>query len=83
MSNAIEDRNTEHAQVEEFVGRALGDLAGTMTVALASIGDRVGLFRALDGAGWITAADVARRAEPSVRRVPLDNPFNNLFEAVR
>jgi SAM-dependent methyltransferase len=50
------------AKAEAFVGRALGDLASTMTVLLATLGDRVGLFRALDGAGPLTAVRVAERA---------------------
>jgi SAM-dependent methyltransferase len=52
----------DETRAEAFVGKALGDLASTMTVLLATLGDRVGLFRALDGAGPLTPADVARRA---------------------
>src|SRR5689334_7298132 len=53
----------DEAAVERFVGKALGDLAGTMAVLLAGIGDRVGLFRALADGGPRTADDVARRAD--------------------
>lgn len=63
MSTAVIDT----ARAEAFVGKALGDLAGTMTVLLAAIGDRVGLFRALDGAGPLTVEDVAGRAGVSPR----------------
>ena len=53
--------------IEQFVGKALGDLAGTMSVLLASIGDRLGLFRALSEAGPLTAEEVAERSGTHVR----------------
>src|SRR5689334_14339864 len=49
------------AAVESFVGRALGDLAGTMSVLLATLGDRLGLFRALAEAGPLTDGQLAER----------------------
>ena len=52
----------DEGRAGEFVGKALGDMASTMTVLLATIGDRVGLFQALDGAGPQTAVQVAERA---------------------
>lgn len=33
--------------VEEFLGRAISDIAGTMTTVLCALGDRLGLFSAL------------------------------------
>src|SRR5262245_47723328 len=34
-------------RVEEFVGRAVGDISGAMVTAFCALGDRLGLFKAL------------------------------------
>jgi len=39
----------DDARVEEFVGRAVGDVAGAMVTAFCAIGDRLGLFKSLAG----------------------------------
>jgi SAM-dependent methyltransferase len=52
----------DESKADAFVGKALGDVASTLTVLLATIGDRVGMFRALDGAGPLNAEQVASRA---------------------
>jgi 2-polyprenyl-3-methyl-5-hydroxy-6-metoxy-1,4-benzoquinol methylase len=44
-----EQRPVDEARVEEFVGRAVGDVAGAMVTAFCAIGDRLGLFKALAG----------------------------------
>jgi 2-polyprenyl-3-methyl-5-hydroxy-6-metoxy-1,4-benzoquinol methylase len=40
----------DEAKVEAFVGRALGDLGGTMTSLFCALGDRLGLLKALAAA---------------------------------
>lgn len=47
--------------VEQFAGRALTDVAGAMATLLCIVGDRLGLFAALD-AGAASAAELAARA---------------------
>jgi SAM-dependent methyltransferase len=44
-----ERRSVDAARVEEFVGRAVGDVAGAMVTALCAVGDRLGLFKTLAG----------------------------------
>ena len=51
----------DHEKVQEFVGKALGDLGGALTSALVVIGDKLGLYRAMAGAGPLTPTDLARR----------------------
>jgi SAM-dependent methyltransferase len=46
---------------EEFAGRVLADGTASLTVIMAALGDRLGLFRALAGHGPVTAADLAAR----------------------
>ena len=42
-----ERRPIDEARVEEFVGRAVGDVAGAMVTAFCALGDRLGLFKGL------------------------------------
>jgi hypothetical protein len=49
------------AAVEAFAGRVLTDFAGAAGTAMTIIGDRLGLYRALTGAGPTTAAELAQR----------------------
>jgi 2-polyprenyl-3-methyl-5-hydroxy-6-metoxy-1,4-benzoquinol methylase len=50
------------AKVEEFVGKALSDMSGMTNIVLASIGDRLGLWKALAAAGPSTSGELADRA---------------------
>jgi SAM-dependent methyltransferase len=48
------------AAVEEFIGRGITDIAGAMTTVFCIVGDRLGLFSALDGSP-ATAVELAVR----------------------
>jgi len=51
----------DQSAVEAFAGSVLGDLAGLTNGVLASIGDRLGLFRDLATNGPATSVDLAAR----------------------
>jgi SAM-dependent methyltransferase len=55
------DTTELHRATEEFAGRALMDLAGTMATLMCVAGDRLGLFAHLAGAP-ATSAELAERA---------------------
>ena len=54
---------------EAFVQKVLGDTSATMTTLLASIGDRLGLFKDLAANGPGTSAELARRTGTNERYV--------------
>jgi len=56
-------------QVEEFVHKAFGDIAGALTSALVVMGDKLGLYRAMAGAGGLTPADLAAQTGTTERYV--------------
>jgi hypothetical protein len=56
------NREPDAAAVEQFIGRAITDIAGAMTTIFCIVGDRLGLFRVLDG-GPATAVELAARAD--------------------
>jgi SAM-dependent methyltransferase len=61
MATALKQHQPDAEAVEAFAGRALTDVAGTMATLFCVVGDRLGLFAALDE-GPATAAELAARA---------------------
>jgi SAM-dependent methyltransferase len=59
----------DQAKVEAFAGKVLGDAAGVTNTALASIGDRLGLFKFLAESNPLTSEELATRAELNERYV--------------
>jgi len=57
------------AEVEEFVHKAFGDIAGALTASLVVIGDKLGLYRAMAGAGGLTSAELAAKTGTGERYV--------------
>ncbi len=56
-------------RADAFTGRVVTDTAGLTTVVLASIGDQLGLWRALAEAGPATSAELAARTDTNERYV--------------
>jgi SAM-dependent methyltransferase len=52
-----------------FVFRAVGEVGATLNTALVVMGERLGLYRALAGAGPVTPAELAERTGTSERYV--------------
>ena len=59
----------DEAKVGAFVGQALTELGATLNAALVVIGDRLGLYKAMAGAGPLTPAELARRTDTNERSV--------------
>ena len=59
----------DQAKVHEFLGRAIQDVAATFHAGLVLIGDRLGLYRAMAGAGGLTPAELAKRTGTHLRYV--------------
>jgi SAM-dependent methyltransferase len=59
----------DESKVEQFVFQAVGELGATLNAALVVIGDRLGLYKAMAGAGAITSAELAERTGTSERYV--------------
>jgi SAM-dependent methyltransferase len=59
----------DEAKLETFLGQVLGDLAACYGGVMASLGDRLGLYDALNGAGPLSSAEVAERSGCAERYV--------------
>src|SRR5262249_41364887 len=57
----------DQARAEAFVGKVFGDTVSTGLTVLASIGDRLGLFKDLAAHGPATSAELAARADVQER----------------
>ena len=56
-------------RLQQFVGRAFGDLASGALGVMISLGRRLGLYKVLAGAGPLDSHEVARRAQCAERYV--------------
>ena len=59
--------DVDTATTQAFMGRVLGDSSACMVTAMAALGDRLGLFKALAARGPSTADEVAAVADALVR----------------
>jgi len=56
-------------QVQQFLARALYDLAAAQSATMVVIGDRLGLYRIMSGAGPLTSKELAKRSGTAERYV--------------
>jgi len=56
-------------KVEELAFRVVGDMGGAFVMALGYIGDRLGLFKAMAGAGPLTSIELAEKTSLNERYV--------------
>jgi hypothetical protein len=56
-------------KLNEFLGKAVIDLGATLSAGLVVIGDKLGLYKAMAGAGPMTPAELAARTKTDERYV--------------
>src|SRR5579864_7223523 len=59
----------DEAKLNEFLGKAVGDMGATLNAALVVIGEKLGLYKAMAGAGPMTSADLAKKTGAAERYV--------------
>jgi len=59
----------DQAKLHEFVMRAVGEMGAAMNAALIVIGDKLGLYKAMSGAGPMTSAELAKKSGTAERYV--------------
>jgi hypothetical protein len=62
-------REFDQARADAFVGKVVGDTVGLATTAMASIGDRLGLFKDLERNGPSASGELATRTGTHERYV--------------
>ena len=69
MATIEQPRELDLEKLEQFVFSAVGEVGATLNTALVVMGDKLGLYRALAGAGGLTPVELARRTGVSERYV--------------
>jgi SAM-dependent methyltransferase len=59
----------DEAKLEEFMGRAVTDMGAIISAPLFVIGEKLGLYKAMAGAGPLTSEEVAERSGAAERYV--------------
>jgi 2-polyprenyl-3-methyl-5-hydroxy-6-metoxy-1,4-benzoquinol methylase len=59
----------DEKKLNEFMGRAVGDIGAAISAALVLIGDQLGLYKAMAASGPATPAELAARTETNERYV--------------
>ncbi|MFM2124815.1 MAG: hypothetical protein RL328_1266 [Acidobacteriota bacterium] len=59
----------DQAKFNAFLGQVVGDMGATMHAALIILGDKLGLYKAMAGAGPLTPAELASRTGTTERYV--------------
>ena len=59
----------DEGKLERFIGAVVGDLGATLNTALIRIGDKLGLYKAMAGAGPLTPEELAQRTDTAERYV--------------
>lgn len=57
-----EKQQLDWSKARDFLGQFTTDLSAAMLGAMNYIGERLGIFKALAGAGWVTSQELADRA---------------------
>ena len=72
-------------KLEQFVFRAVDEVGATLNAALVVMGDKLGLYRALAGAGGLTPVELARRTdrERALRPRVAERPGRGRLRRVR
>ena len=68
-SPTMATQTIDEAKVDAFVMNAVGELGATLNAALVVIGDRLGLYKAMAGAGALTPRELADRTQTNERYV--------------
>ncbi len=61
--------SVDEGKLQEFMGKALGDMGAALNAALVVLGDELGLYKAMAGAGPLTAAQLADKTGTFARYV--------------
>jgi SAM-dependent methyltransferase len=69
MTTTAEPTALDGQKLEQFVFRAVDEVGATLNAALVVMGDKLGLYRAMAGAGPLSPADLAERTGTAERYV--------------
>jgi hypothetical protein len=69
MATSGQALSFDEAKLNTFMEKVVGDMGAAMHAALIVIGDKLGLYKAMAGAGALTPAELAQRTNTAERYV--------------
>jgi hypothetical protein len=67
MDVASQAMQLSESKLNAFMERAVSDMGAAMHAALIVIGDKLGLYNAMAGAGWMTSGELAEKTNTTER----------------
>jgi hypothetical protein len=56
-------------KLHEFMGKVLNDFGAALSSTLVYIGQKLGLYKAMAGAGWLTSEELAKKTDTATRYI--------------
>src|SRR5205823_12530522 len=69
MATTVNSPQIEPSKLDAFMGKAVMDMGAALHAVLVVIGDKLGLYKALAGAGPVTSSELAKKTNTSERYV--------------
>ncbi len=69
MTTANNSPAIDPEKLNAFMGKAVMDMGAALHATLVVVGDKLGLYKAMAGAGWLTSTDLAAKTNTSERYV--------------
>jgi 2-polyprenyl-3-methyl-5-hydroxy-6-metoxy-1,4-benzoquinol methylase len=69
MASPTQTQAIDETKLNAFMGKAVMDMGAALHATLVVVGDRLGLYKAMAGAGGLTSAELAARTNTSERYV--------------
>ncbi len=69
MGNTAAATGVNQARLEQFLGQAIGDIGAAMHAVLVLMGDKLGLYKAMAGAGALAPEELAAKTGTDARYV--------------
>src|SRR5579864_152303 len=69
MATSGKAAQLDEAKLNAFMQKAVMDMGAAMHATLIVVGDKLGLYKEMAGAGWLTPAELAARTKTTERYV--------------
>jgi hypothetical protein len=69
MSANTESTSIDNKKLEDFVMKSIGDMGSSISALMIMLGDRLGLYKALQQYGSLTSEELAQKTDTSERYI--------------
>ena len=69
MASSGKAAQLDETKLNAFMQKAVMDMGAAMHATLVVVGDKLGLYKAMAGAGWLSSAELAEKTNTAERYV--------------